>query len=93
MYGGIRSLRSFSLGFSNDSKQKRRGRARSRTSENQDSSNQAIPPQTFVIFNKYIPPCEDTTQIIAGLPRARSVRGTKPHTHRIWSTSFRLVVT
>ena len=31
--------------------------------------------------------------IIAGLPRARSVRGTEPHTHGIWSTSFRLVVT
>ena len=30
---------------------------------------------------------------IAGLPRARSVRGTEPHTHGIWSTSFRLVVT
>ena len=30
---------------------------------------------------------------IAGLPRARSARGTEPHTHRIWSTSFRLVVT
>ena len=64
MYGGIRSLRSFSLGFSNDSNQKRRGHARSWTSENQDSSNQAIPPQTFAIFNKNAPPCEDTTQII-----------------------------
>ena len=31
--------------------------------------------------------------IIAGLPRARSARGTEPHTHGIWSTSFRLVVT
>ena len=31
--------------------------------------------------------------VIAGLPRARSARGTEPHTHRIWSTSFRLVVT
>ena len=30
---------------------------------------------------------------IAGLPRARSARGTEPHTHRIWSTSFLLVVT
>ena len=30
---------------------------------------------------------------IAGLPRARSARGTEPHTHGIWSTSFRLVVT
>ena len=30
---------------------------------------------------------------VAGLPRARSARGTEPHTHRIWSTSFRLVVT
>ena len=32
-------------------------------------------------------------KIIEGLPRARSVRGTEPHTHGIWSTSFRLVVT
>ena len=32
-------------------------------------------------------------RIIAGLPRARSARGTEPHTHRLWSTSFRLVVT
>ena len=31
--------------------------------------------------------------IIAGLPRARSARGTEPHTHGIWSTSFLLVVT
>ena len=31
--------------------------------------------------------------LIAGLPRARSARGTEPHTHGIWSTSFRLVVT
>ena len=31
--------------------------------------------------------------ILAGLPRARSARGTEPHTHGIWSTSFRLVVT
>ena len=31
--------------------------------------------------------------IIAGLPRARSARGTEPHTHRLWSTSFLLVVT
>ena len=31
--------------------------------------------------------------LIAGLPRARSARGTEPHTRRIWSTSFRLVVT
>ena len=30
---------------------------------------------------------------IAGLPRARSARGTEPHTHGIWSTSFLLVVT
>ena len=30
---------------------------------------------------------------IAGLPRARSARGTEPHAHWIWSTSFRLVVT
>ena len=30
---------------------------------------------------------------LAGLPRARSARGTEPHTHGIWSTSFRLVVT
>ena len=29
---------------------------------------------------------------IAGLIRARSARGTEPRTHRIWSTSFRLVV-
>ena len=32
-------------------------------------------------------------QLLAGLPRARSARGTEPHTHGIWSTSFRLVVT
>ena len=32
-------------------------------------------------------------EIIAGLLRARSARGTEPHTHRLWSTSFRLVVT
>ena len=31
--------------------------------------------------------------IIAGLPRARSARGTEPHTHRLWSTSFSSVVT
>ena len=31
--------------------------------------------------------------IIAWLPRARSARGTEPHTHGIWSTSFLLVVT
>ena len=31
--------------------------------------------------------------LVAGLPRARSARGTEPHTHGIWSTSFRLVVT
>ena len=31
--------------------------------------------------------------VIAGLPRARSTRGAEPHTHGIWSTSFRLVVT
>ena len=31
--------------------------------------------------------------ILARLPRARSKRGTEPHTHGIWSTSFRLVVT
>ena len=31
--------------------------------------------------------------LIAGLPRARSARGTEPHTHRLWSTSFPLVVT
>ena len=31
--------------------------------------------------------------LIAGLPRARSALGTEPHTHGIWSTSFRLVVT
>ena len=33
------------------------------------------------------------TEFIAGLPRARSARGTEPHTHRLWSTSFPLVVT
>ena len=32
-------------------------------------------------------------QFLAGLPRAQSARGTEPHTHGIWSTSFRLVVT
>ena len=31
--------------------------------------------------------------ILAGLPRAWSARGTEPHTHRLWSTSFPLVVT
>ena len=31
--------------------------------------------------------------ILAGLPRARSERGAEPHTHRIRSTSFLLVVT
>ena len=31
--------------------------------------------------------------VIAGLPRARSARGTEPHTHGIWSSSFLLVVT
>ena len=31
--------------------------------------------------------------LLAGLPRAQSARGTEPHTHGIWSTSFRLVVT
>ena len=35
----------------------------------------------------------ETIIIIAGLPRARSARGTEPHTHGIWSTAFRLVVT
>ena len=33
------------------------------------------------------------TELIAELPRARSARVTEPHTHGIWSTSFRLVVT
>ena len=41
--------------------------------------------------------CETNTQgtssVIAGLPPARSGLGTEPHTHRIWPTSFRLVVT
>ena len=32
-------------------------------------------------------------ELIAGLPNARSARETEPHTHGIWSTSFRLVVT
>ena len=32
-------------------------------------------------------------RLLAGLPRARSARRTEPHTHGIWSTSFRLVVT
>ena len=31
--------------------------------------------------------------LIAGLPCALCARGTEPHTLRIWSTSFRLVVT
>ena len=35
----------------------------------------------------------DSDKFLAGLPRARSARGTEPHTHRIWSTSLRLVVT
>ena len=30
---------------------------------------------------------------MAGLPRAGSARGTETHTHRIWLTSFRLVIT
>ena len=30
---------------------------------------------------------------LAGLLRARSARTTEPHTHGIWSTSFRLVAT
>ena len=30
---------------------------------------------------------------LAGLSRARSAHGTEPHTHRIWSTCFHLVVT
>ena len=34
-----------------------------------------------------------TLNFLAGLPRARSAPGTEPHTHGIWSTSFRLVVT
>ena len=33
------------------------------------------------------------SRIVAGLPRARSARGTEPHTHGIWSISFLLVVT
>ena len=41
--------------------------------------------------------CETNTQgtssAIAGLPPARSGLGTEPHTHRIWPTSCRLVVT
>ena len=37
--------------------------------------------------------CPQLTVFVAGLPRARSARGTEPHTHRLWSTSFRLVVT
>ena len=32
-------------------------------------------------------------KLIAALPRARSARGTEPHTRGIWSSSFRLVVT
>ena len=36
---------------------------------------------------------EKSSLFLAGLPRARSARGTEPHTHGIWSTSFRLVVT
>ena len=35
----------------------------------------------------------ESVSLIAGLPRARSARGTEPHTHGIWSTSFHLVVT
>ena len=34
----------------------------------------------------------DLATILAGLPRALRARGTEPHTHGIWSTSFRLVV-
>ena len=37
--------------------------------------------------------CNSLLMIIAGLPCARSARETEPHTHGIWSTSFRLVVT
>ena len=40
----------------------------------------------FLPKNKMFP-------LIAGLPRARSARGTEPHTHGIWSTFFLLVVT
>ena len=39
-----------------------------------------IPPHRYLLF-------------IAALPRTRSARATKPRTHGIWSTSFRLVVT
>ena len=34
-----------------------------------------------------------STAFYSGLPRARSARGAEPHTHRLWSTSFPLVVT
>ena len=37
--------------------------------------------------------CRRQIRILAGLQRAGSARGIEPHTHRIWSTSFRLVVT
>ena len=33
------------------------------------------------------------TELIAGLPHARSERGTEPYTHGIWSTYFPLFVT
>ena len=47
------------------------------------SSRLPVPNQTLVLY----------IVLIAGLPRARSGRGTEPHTHRMWSTFFRLVVT
>ena len=42
---------------------------------------------------KFLPKSHLGWFFLAGLPRARSARGTEPHTHGIWSTSFRLVVT
>ena len=41
----------------------------------------------------YVDEVKRLKAIVAGLPRARSAHGTEPYTHRIWSTSFRLVVT
>ena len=47
----------------------------------------------FYIFNNVLDSKNLLKHFVAGLPRARSARGTEPHTHGIWSTSFRLVVT
>ena len=45
-------------------------------------------PRVSVTISNHI-----NCSFIVGLQRALRVRGTEPHTHGIWSTSFRLVVT